>query len=88
LLEFVSLIHDAFNPNLSSVKVADGGREHVGLGEGANDGDFISKNLAWGPRDTGCVAVDAIDDKLTTAADVMDGVLEDLGGTGSLHITH
>lgn len=76
--------------------------EHVGLGEGAQDGDLVTEDLGRGPGDAGGIGVDAgagvsrwmssdtkrgdipIDHELTTTADVVDGILQDLGGAGRL----
>lgn len=34
--------------------------EHVGLGEGSEDGDLVAEDLGRGPRDTGGVGVDTV----------------------------
>jgi hypothetical protein len=84
LLELEGLVHDALGLDLAAVEVVDGGGEHEGLGEGADDGDLITKDLGRRPRDAGRVGVDTVADELASAADVVDGVLEDLGASGSL----
>jgi hypothetical protein len=59
--------------------------EHIGLGEGSENGDLVTEDLAWWPGDTGRCAVDTIDDELTTTTDVVDGILEDLWGSGGFN---
>lgn len=85
LLELEDLVDNALGLDLAAVKVVDGGREHVGLGEGAEDCDLVAEDLGGGPRDTSRVRVDAVDDKLATTTNVVDGVLEDLDGASSLN---
>jgi hypothetical protein len=85
LLELISLVHDASNLDLAGVKIADGRREHVGLREGTENGDLIPEDLARRPSHTSRVAVDSVNHQLTTTTNVVDRVLKDLGGSGSLH---
>lgn len=49
LLELIRLIYNALDLDLAAVEVVDGGREHVRLGEGADDGDFVAEDLARRP---------------------------------------
>jgi hypothetical protein len=42
LLQLESLIDDAFDLDLATIKVVDGGRKFVGFAKGANDGDFVA----------------------------------------------
>lgn len=84
LLEPVRLVHDTLDLDLAGIEVVDSRREHVGLGEGPDDGDLVAEDLAGRPRDAGRVAVDAINDQFAATADVVDGILEDLCRTGGL----
>jgi len=85
LLELVSLVHDASNLDLAGVKIADGRREHVGLREGTENGDLVPEDLARRPSHTSRVAVDSVNHQLTTTTNVVDRVLENLGGSGGLN---
>lgn len=85
LLELVSFVHDASNLDLASVKIADGRREHVSFREGTENGNLIPEDLARGPGDTSRVAVDSVNHQLTATTNVVDRVLEDLGGSGGLN---
>jgi hypothetical protein len=85
LLELVSFVHNASNLDLASVKIADGRREHVSLREGTENGNLVPEDLARGPGDTSRVAVNSVNHQLTATTNVVDRVLEDLGGSGGLH---
>jgi len=61
------------------------GLTFVCLREGAEDGDLIAEDLGWWPGHSGRVLVDTIDDQLSTAPDVVDGVLEDLNAAGGFY---
>ena len=84
LLQLEGLVDDALGLDLAAVEVVDGGGEHEGLGEGTDDGDLVTEDLGRRPRDAGRVGVDTVADELAAATDVVGGVLEDLGASGSL----
>ncbi len=45
----------------------------------------VTEDLGRGPRDAAGVGVDAVADELAAAADVVDGVLEDLDAAAGFH---
>jgi hypothetical protein len=79
LLELEGLVDDSGDLYFAGIEVPNGGGEHVGLREGTEDGDLVTKDLAGRPADTRRVAVHTVDDQLTAAADVVNGVFENLG---------
>lgn len=85
LLELEGLVDDALGLDLAAVEVVDGGGEHEGLGEGADDGDLVAEDLGGRPRDARRAGVDAVAHELAAAAHVVDGVLEHLGAARRLH---
>jgi len=58
--------------------------EHVGLRKRSEDGDLITEDLAGWPRDTSRRRINAIYNKLSSTSDVVNGVFENLGGSGGL----
>jgi hypothetical protein len=84
LLEFERLVDDALHLNLARVKVTNGGRKHISFRKGPDDRDFIPKDLARRPRNTGSVAVDPVHHQLSATAAIVDGILQDFRRTGGL----
>lgn len=62
LIELEGLVDDALHLDLAAVEIVDGGGEFVRLGEGAEDGDFVTdctnmstrkRVTGWGGREEG-----------------------------------
>ena len=66
-------------------EIVDGSRELVGLAERTENGDLVTKDLAWWPRDTVLVGIDAIHDELATSSDIVDRVLQNLDAAGGFN---
>jgi hypothetical protein len=84
LLQPVRLVDDTLNLHLAAIKVANGGWEHVGLGERAKNSDLVTEDLARWPADTGVVTVHTVNNQLTSTADIVDSILQNLRRTGGL----
>jgi hypothetical protein len=77
-------LHHSLGPDFTAVEEIDSPGETVGLGEGTDDSDLVKEDLGRGPRDSGIVGVDSVDEEGSTSGNVVDGVVDDRLDTSAL----
>jgi len=77
-------LHHSLGPDFTAVEEIDSSGETVGLGEGSNDSDLVEEDIGRGPRDSGIVGVDSVDEEGSTSGNVVDGVVDDGLDTSAL----
>jgi len=77
-------LHHSLGPDFTAVEEIDSSGETVSLGEGSNDSDLVEEDIGRGPRDSGIVGVDSVDEEGSTSGNVVDGVVDDGLDTSAL----
>jgi hypothetical protein len=77
-------LHHALGPDFTAVEEIDSSGETVGLGEGTNDSDLVKEDVGRGPRDSGIVGVNSVNEEGSTSGNIVDGVVDDGLDTSAL----
>jgi hypothetical protein len=77
-------LHHSLGPDFTAVEEIDSSGETVSLGERTNDSDLVEEDLGRGPRDSGIVGVNSVNEEGSTSGNVVDGVVDNGLDTSAL----